>query len=177
VSDLAPILVAVAVLMVLATPWTEAPPPPPPPPPALEARFSPGGHCSAAIVTELAAARRSVRVLAYSFTSAPIATALIEAKQRGVDVRAVLDESNRTDRRSRAGWLEAAGIPVAYDDREPIMHMKVIVIDGQTVLTGSYNLSVQAERNAEDLVTIRDADLAGRFAAEFARHEGHAAGR
>jgi phosphatidylserine/phosphatidylglycerophosphate/cardiolipin synthase-like enzyme len=174
-SDLGPILFLVAVLVVLTTPQTEAPSPRTPP--AVEARFSPGGHCAATVVAELAAARREVRVLAYSFTSAPIATALIEAKQRGVDVRAVLDESNRTDRRSRAGWLEAAGIPVAYDDREPIMHMKVIVIDGQTVLTGSYNLSVQAERNAEDLVTIRDADLAGRFAAEFARHEGHAAGR
>jgi phosphatidylserine/phosphatidylglycerophosphate/cardiolipin synthase-like enzyme len=147
------------------------------PSPAIEARFSPGGHCAAAIVAELATARRSVRVLAYSFTSAPIAAALVDAHARGVDVRAVLDGSNRTDRHSQAKVLEAAGVPLAYDDREPIMHEKWIVIDGQTVLTGSYNYSLQAERNAEDLVTIRDADLAGRFAAEFARHEGHAPGR
>jgi phosphatidylserine/phosphatidylglycerophosphate/cardiolipin synthase-like enzyme len=148
-----------------------------PGPVSLSVRFSPGGHCAAAIVAELAAARRSVRVLAYSFTSAPIAAALVDAHGRGLDVRAVLDGSNRTDRHSQAQTLEAAGIAVAYDDREPIMHEKWIVIDGQTVLTGSYNLSLQAERNAEDLVTIRDADLAGRFAAEFARHEGHAGPR
>jgi phosphatidylserine/phosphatidylglycerophosphate/cardiolipin synthase-like enzyme len=89
----------------------------------------------------------------------------------------VLDGGNRTDRHSQAQVLEAAGVPVAYDDREPIMHMKVIVIDGTTVLTGSYNYSLQAERNAEDLITVRDPDLAGRFLAEFARHQGHAGPR
>jgi phosphatidylserine/phosphatidylglycerophosphate/cardiolipin synthase-like enzyme len=175
VSDLGPILFLVAVLVVLTTPQTEAPSPRTPP--AIEARFSPGGHCAATVVAELGQARREVRVLAYSFTSEPIARALVDAHARGVDVRAVLDGGNRTDRHSQAKTLEAAGVPVAYDDREPIMHEKVIVIDGATVLTGSYNYSAQAERNAEDLVTIRDADLAVRFAAEFVRHEGHAEGR
>jgi phosphatidylserine/phosphatidylglycerophosphate/cardiolipin synthase-like enzyme len=174
-SDLGPVLFLVAVLVVLTTPQTEAPSPRTPP--AIEARFSPGGHCAATVVTELAAARREVRVLAYSFTSEPIAAALVDAHARGVDVRAVLDGGNRTDRHSQAQVLEAAGVPVAYDDREPIMHMKVIVIDGTTVLTGSYNYSLQAERNAEDLITVRDPDLAGRFLAEFARHQGHAGPR
>jgi len=55
--------------------------------------FSPSGGCTDAIVRELGAARKQVLMQAYSFTSAPIAKALIEAKKRGVEVKAVLDKS------------------------------------------------------------------------------------
>ena len=37
---------------------------------------------------------------AYSFTSAPIAKALVEAHKRGVDVRVILDKSQRTEKYS-----------------------------------------------------------------------------
>lgn len=49
------------------------------------AHFNPGGQTTAVVVATLAAAQRTVRVQAYSFTSAPIAKALVDAKQRGVD--------------------------------------------------------------------------------------------
>src|SRR5439155_15595156 len=56
--------------------------------------FSPTGGATDAVVHEVNAATRQVLVQAYSFTSAPIAKALIDAHKRGVKVLAVLDKSN-----------------------------------------------------------------------------------
>src|SRR5437762_13586898 len=64
--------------------------------------FSPHGGCTDAVVRELTAAQKQVLVQAYSFTSAPIAKALMDAHKRGVKVLAVLDKSNQTDRYSAA---------------------------------------------------------------------------
>src|SRR5262245_33040890 len=66
-------------------------------PPSVEAFFSPKGNCTDAVVREIRAARREVLVLAYSFTSRPIAEALVEAKLRGVTVEIVLDDSNEKE--------------------------------------------------------------------------------
>jgi hypothetical protein len=46
--------------------------------------FSPRGGCTEAVVAELNRARQCVLAQAYSFASAPIAKALIEAHRRGV---------------------------------------------------------------------------------------------
>ena len=51
------------------------------------------------IVTEIATAKREVLVQAYSFTSAPIVKALVDAKKRGVDVRVILDKSQAGQRK------------------------------------------------------------------------------
>ena len=59
--------------------------------------FSPHGGCTDVVVKEVGLARREVLLLAYGFTSRPIAQALVEAKLRGVHVEVVLDHSNEGD--------------------------------------------------------------------------------
>ncbi len=59
-----------------------------------EVYFSPHGGCTEAIVKELRQAKTSVLVQAYSFTSAPIAKAPIDAHKRGVKIQAILDKSH-----------------------------------------------------------------------------------
>ena len=69
------------------------------PPPAIEVYFSPKGGCTEAVVKEIDAAKTTILVQAYSsFTSAPIAKAPVQAHKRGVDVRVILDKSQRTER-------------------------------------------------------------------------------
>ena len=63
--------------------------------------FSPHGGCTEAIVNALSHAKTEVLVQAYSFTSAPIAKALVEAHKRGVHVEVVLDKSNKNTFRWR----------------------------------------------------------------------------
>src|SRR5580704_11698686 len=72
--------------------------------------FSPEGGCTEAVVAEIQSARQSILVQAYSFTSTPIAKALVEAHQRGVQIAVILDKSNKTDRYSAADFVRNAGI-------------------------------------------------------------------
>ncbi len=115
--------------------------------PQLAVYFSPNGGCTDALVAEIAAARRSILVQAYSFTSAPIAEALVKAAGRGVKVSAVLDESNETAKYTGASFLVNASIPTLIDDKHAISHNKVMVIDDATVVTGSFNFTKNAEKN------------------------------
>jgi phosphatidylserine/phosphatidylglycerophosphate/cardiolipin synthase-like enzyme len=125
--------------------------------PAIEAHFSPHGGCTAVVVAELDRATGSIEVQAYSFTSAPIAQALVAAQGRGVKVTVVLDPSQRTEQNSKAETLVDAGVPTYIDPQHAIAHNKIMLIDGQTIVTGSFNFTNQAERaNAENLLVIRD---------------------
>jgi phosphatidylserine/phosphatidylglycerophosphate/cardiolipin synthase-like enzyme len=144
------------------------------PPAALEVHFSPNGGCTSAIVTELGGAKKTVRVLAYSFTSEPVAQALEAAARRGVDVELVQDLKSSTESGCKASEVQAAGVKVFTDGMHPIAHNKVIVVDGVEVLTGSFNYSTQAERaNAENLLIVRNADLAAQYSANWMLHQGH----
>jgi len=141
----------------------------------LHSYFSPKGGCTQAIVDVLGTAKKSVLVQAYSFTSAPIARALVDAKKRGVDVQVILDKSQRTERYTSATFLANEGIPTYIDPVHKIAHNKVMVIDGQTVITGSFNFTKAAEEgNAENLLVITHApELAQRYTENWKNHLGH----
>jgi phosphatidylserine/phosphatidylglycerophosphate/cardiolipin synthase-like enzyme len=139
-----------------------------------EVFFSPEGGATAAVVRELAAAKTEVRVQAYSFTSAPIAKALVEAKARGLDVQVILDKSNRTAKYSSADFLVHHAIPTRIDAAHAIAHNKVMVIDRHTVVTGSFNFTNAAEaHNAENLLVLDSAELAGKYLANWEVHAQH----
>lgn len=136
--------------------------------------FSPRGGCTEAIVAALRQAKKTVLVQAYSFTSAPIAGALRAAHDRGVEVRVLLDRSQRTEHYSSSTFLAHAGIPTWIDAAHAIAHNKVMVIDGATVVTGSFNFTKGAEeRNAENLFVIKDAGLASLYAENWESHRRH----
>ena len=146
----------------------------PPATPTIEVHFSPNGGCTETIVKELNAAKKTVLVQAYSFTSAPIAKALVDAHKRGVDVRVILDKSQRTAKYSSADFVAHAGILTLIDSRHAIAHNKVMIIDGETVLTGSFNFTKAAEeKNAENLLVIRDKAIVDRYAANWQTHANH----
>jgi len=117
--------------------------------------FSPSGGATDAVVREVNTASQQILVQAYSFTSVPIAKALVDAHKRGVKILAVLDKSNQAEKYSAATFLANAGIQTLIDDRHVIAHNKVMVIDSATILTGSFNFTQQAEkRNAENLLVV-----------------------
>lgn len=137
--------------------------------------FSPDGGCTDAVVTELNKATKQIRVQAYSFTSTPIAKAILDAKKRKVDVQIILDKSNRTDRYSAATFLNNEGLSPLIDAEHAIAHNKIIIIDGATVITGSFNFTKSAEEsNAENLLIIRRPDVAKAYLANWEEHKRHA---
>lgn len=126
-------------------------------------------------MSALDGAKKNVLVQAYSFTSAPIAKALVDAKKRGVDVQVILDKSQRTERYTSATFLANEGVPTYIDSKHAIAHNKLMVIDGDEVITGSFNFTKAAESsNAENLLVINNApELAARYTANWKEHLGH----
>ena len=67
-----------------------------------------------------------------------------------------------------------AGIPIWIDARHAIAHNKIMIIDGATILTGSFNFTKNAEENnAENLLVIRSPELATKYAANWNAHLEH----
>jgi len=142
---------------------------------SIRVYFSPGGGCTVAILSEINQAKTEILIQAYSFTSQPIARALIQAKKRGVKIIAVLDKSNRTKKYSAATFLKNMEIPVYIDDKHAIAHNKIILIDNRVVITGSFNFTAAAEnKNAENLLILDDLpDLTRAYRENFQKHLQH----
>jgi phosphatidylserine/phosphatidylglycerophosphate/cardiolipin synthase-like enzyme len=140
----------------------------------IQVFFSPNGGCTEAVVENVGKAKSTVLVQAYSFTSAPIAKALVDAEKRGVKVQVILDKSQRTEKYSSADFLLHEGVPTFIDAKHAIAHNKIMVIDSHTVLTGSFNFTKAAENNnAENMLVIQDADLAAKYTANWQAHLKH----
>jgi phosphatidylserine/phosphatidylglycerophosphate/cardiolipin synthase-like enzyme len=141
----------------------------------IDVFFSPNGGATEAIVHEINSAKLEILVQAYSFTSKPIAKALLDAKKRSISIIVVLDKSQRKERYTEATFLFNAGIPVFIDNKHAIAHNKIIIIDRQTLITGSFNFTRAAEeKNAENLLVIKgNKPLVDRYIRNFEDHRQH----
>jgi phosphatidylserine/phosphatidylglycerophosphate/cardiolipin synthase-like enzyme len=136
--------------------------------------FSPKGGCTEAIISQIDKAKTEILVQAYSFTSAPIAKALLNTHKRGVKVEAILDKSQRREKYTSATFLANSGIPTFIDDRHAIAHNKIMIIDREIVITGSFNFTKAAEeKNAENLLIIRNKALAKSYMDNWYKHREH----
>lgn len=137
----------------------------------LEVYFSPEDGTASRLVELIENAQHSLNFLAYSFTSDEIAAAMINRFQAGVSVTGVLDASQaESNLGGEYGNLRQAGLDVRLDGNRNRMHHKLIIIDGEIVVTGSYNFSLSAEsRNDENTLVIHNAEIAARFLVEFER--------
>jgi phosphatidylserine/phosphatidylglycerophosphate/cardiolipin synthase-like enzyme len=139
-------------------------------PSVRETCFSRVERCDVLLISLINRANRSVYVAVYSFTRDSLATALISAKERGVEVRVVIERERAYEQGSEYPRLKSAGVDVRLDGNPNSMHHKFMVIDEYIVVTGSYNWSTAAEtRNDENIVVILDRDVAQRFVQEFER--------
>jgi phosphatidylserine/phosphatidylglycerophosphate/cardiolipin synthase-like enzyme len=141
----------------------------------LSVYFSPQGGCQNAVINQIESARQSVDMQAYSFTSNEIERALELAQGRGVHVRVIMDKKESEDRSSMAGRMAQDGLPIYIDGDHPIAHNKVVIIDNQTVVTGSFNFTHQAENaNAENLLVITGhPEIAAAYEQNFQEHLAH----
>jgi phosphatidylserine/phosphatidylglycerophosphate/cardiolipin synthase-like enzyme len=153
----------------------------------VRAWFTPGHgeELSHRIAKALGRARRRVRIASPVITAGPVLGTLAEmAAERRVDLRGVVDRTQmeqvvyqwRTN--GHSAWkvpilgsvltnADFKGKPsTRYSPETPhdFMHAKVTVAD-DVVFAGSFNLSRSGEMNAENVVEVRDADLADRLAA------------
>lgn len=137
----------------------------------IDVYFSPDDNVAANLLDLIHNASESIYFMAYSFTSDPLAEAIRARAEDGVTVEGVMDSEQIT---SNIGTefdpFRQAGLDVRRDGIPGLMHHKVIIIDEQIVITGSYNFTNSAEtRNDENLLVIYDPFIASQFLAEFQR--------
>ena len=127
--------------------------------PNVQVGFSPEGSARTLVLETIGSAKHSIRMLAYAFQAPDIMQALVDAKQRGVDVRVVIDKKRNQGKASKAAmdFVTRNGVELRTNDHFHIHHDKTIIVDGSTVETGSFNFAPSAETaNSENVVVIRD---------------------
>jgi phosphatidylserine/phosphatidylglycerophosphate/cardiolipin synthase-like enzyme len=135
----------------------------------LETYFSPDDSPAERIINLILEAEDSILFMYYAFTSDGIADALLYQKNQGITVRGVVDAYQ--DRAGIGGEyqrLRDQGLDIMLDGHPEKMHHKVLIIDEKIVVTGSYNLTRNAElRNDENIIVIHDQKAAELFLNEF----------
>lgn len=136
----------------------------------VEVHFCPAGSCTAALIKELRQANRSITFAAYSFTSLEIANELIIKASQGINVSGIIEKSTTGSKYSKQNALASNGVSLAIEVSKKLMHHKFFVIDGEILITGSFNPTENANtRNAENLVIIKSKEAAEKYAVEFNR--------
>ena len=147
----------------------------------MEVLFTPWDDAEGALLREINAAKKQLRVQAYLVTSRNITRALTAAHERGVKVEVLADrEMVVKGSNSLVPQLHAAGIPVRLETRYAAAHNKILLIDAEgdtpVVITGSYNFSFSAQaRNAENVLILRgNRALARAYLDNWRRHRDEA---
>ena len=132
--------------------------------------FAPENDTISPLLKEVKSAKKSIYFMAFSFTHDKLGNAMRDRYKKGIPVEGVFEE-RQIDEHSEYESMKNAGIPVISDDGPGTMHHKVILIDEETVITGSYNFSKRAEeQNSENLLIIkRNKDIAQAYLKEFNR--------
>jgi phosphatidylserine/phosphatidylglycerophosphate/cardiolipin synthase-like enzyme len=136
----------------------------------VDVAFAPDSNITGDVVQAINGAQESVEFLAFSFTSDPIAKAVVAAYRRGIRVRGVIESKSARGSGAELGTFEDAGVDVLEDGNCYLMHHKVFVIDGRRVVTGSFNWSANAQdSNDENVILVDDAWFARLYQQEFQR--------
>ncbi len=130
--------------------------------------FSPEDKVAEKLAGLIWGAKKSVRFMAFSFTHEGMGKAMLSRAKAGVDVQGIFETKGSETEYSELRKFYCAGLPVRQDTNPSAFHHKVLVIDGETVVTGSFNFSNNADlRNDENVVILFNADVAKEFLGEF----------
>ncbi len=133
----------------------------------IKTYFCPEDNCAAKVQKELAKAQTSIDFMTFSFTHEGIANAILFRYLEGVTVRGVF-ERRQIDEYSQYPVLAYNLGTIRKDGNKNTMHHKVFIIDGKTVVTGSFNPTKGGDqRNDENLLIIMDERIAQLFTQEF----------
>lgn len=137
--------------------------------------FAPEDNVEKIIHDRINKSSESVKFMYFSFTSDTIGELMIEKFRDGLDVRGVFEKKGSDSAYSEYIKMKIEGLPVRLDGNSGIMHHKVIIIDDISVITGSFNLSANANnRNDENIIIINSPEIAAEYLEEFKRVYGDA---
>lgn len=139
--------------------------------PKVQVGFSPEGSARQLVLDTIGSAKSSIQMLAYAFQARDITQALVDAKQRGVDVKVVIDKRRNLGKASKSAmdFVARNGVQLRTSDHFHLQHDKLIIVDGNTVQTGSFNYAPSAETaNSENVLVILDMpEVASQYVAHW----------
>ncbi len=137
----------------------------------IDVYFSPDDGVQASFIDLVNNAKQSIHFMAFSFTADSIGEAVRNRAQEGVVVRGVMDDEQvNSNLGTEFDPFRQADLDVLRDGNDGQMHHKVMIIDENTVILGSYNFTQSAEtKNDETLIVIYNEEIAAQFMAEFER--------
>jgi phosphatidylserine/phosphatidylglycerophosphate/cardiolipin synthase-like enzyme len=136
----------------------------------VEIYFSPDDGVLNRVLEQMRGAEKSIEILAYAFTTDTIGETLLDLQKGGVAVRGVVETSQAEATGSETPRLRQSGLDIRLDGNPENMHHKVMILDGVTVILGSYNFTRSAEeKNDENILIFHDPALAAEFLIEFER--------
>jgi len=132
----------------------------------VENYFSPSDEVMDQLIKLVMGAKKSVHYMIYTFTDEDLVSALIAQSRAGVDVRGVIE--GRCTSPDALASLTFAKLPVKIDGNKYAMHHKVIIIDHDTVVTGSFNFTRSADTiNDDNVIVIHNSSIAAEFEMEY----------
>lgn len=143
--------------------------PPVPKANSISACFTPGLQCSQEVINSINLAQHNILIQVNALTSSEIAKALVAAKQRQVDINILLDKYQLKQKNyALLKYLINENIPIWIDYKPSVANNKILIIDNDRVITGSYNFAQNnQEKNAANLLIIEDPTLAKSYAVNW----------
>lgn len=136
----------------------------------VQVLFAPEDDVAEQLIPLIEKAQKSIRFMAFSFTHDGIGQAVLARAQAGVDVKGIFETRGSETKYSEMYNLQRAGVPVRQDGNPRTFHHKVIILDDQTVITGSFNFSKNANKNNdENLLILTNKNIAALYLQEFTR--------
>jgi len=149
----------------------------------VEVLFSPDDIVAGRLSQLIAEAKESISFLAYSFASSDLGTIIRARAKDGVAINGVLefdlvdpDQANPNPNLvEELNFFRQAGLNVLLDRHPELLNHKIMVIDGQIVVVGSYDFTNRAENdNDENVLIIHSEVVAQKFLEEFQRVQSRA---
>jgi phosphatidylserine/phosphatidylglycerophosphate/cardiolipin synthase-like enzyme len=137
----------------------------------IDVYFSPDDGVQASFLDLVNNAQESIYFMAFSFTSDELGQAVRARAVENIFVSGVMEtEQVNSNFGTEFDLFQQAGLDVLRDGNEGQMHHKVMIIDENTVILGSYNFTNSAEtKNDENLIVVYNEEIAAQFMAEFKR--------
>lgn len=133
-----------------------------------EAHFSPGEDCRRQLLDLLVGAHDAIAISVFTISDDRLSDAILNAYNRGVNVRLITDDDKALDQGSDIYRLIEAGLPVRMDASENHMHHKFAIIDKRILVNGSFNWTRSAtDYNQENILVTDEPKLVGAYLAEF----------
>ncbi|HOK40734.1 MAG TPA: phospholipase D-like domain-containing protein [bacterium] len=133
-----------------------------------EIYFAPKDNVEAQIINAINSAKYTIEFAMFTFTDNEIANSIIAAINRGVKVSGIYDDYQAGSKYCTINTLKEAGATVYTDASENLMHNKYLIIDGEKVITGSYNYTASANTaNDENIIILNDKSTAVNYYLNF----------